>query len=61
MEIIWHILLTACLGSDCRTQDVQWFDTQTECEVTKGLYEQIPSTPDVDIEVESIDQLKNVL
>ena len=42
MEIIWHILLTACLGSDCRTQDVQWFDTQTECEVTKGLYEQIP-------------------
>lgn len=42
MEIIWHILLTVCLHSDCRTQDVQWFESKIECEVSKGLYEQIP-------------------
>lgn len=35
-------MLTACLGSECRVQDVQWFETKMECEVTKGLYEQIP-------------------
>jgi len=25
MEIIWHILLTVCLGSTCIEQDIQWF------------------------------------
>lgn len=42
MEIIWHILLTACIGSNCVTQDVQWFDTKQECELSKGLHQQIP-------------------
>ena len=42
MEIIWHILLTACLNSECRTQDVQWFKNKNTCEATKKLYEEIP-------------------
>lgn len=42
MEIIWHILLTVCLDSECRSQDVQWFETQKDCEINLGLYKQIP-------------------
>jgi len=42
MQIIWHILLTVCLDGECRTQDVQWFDTQKECLVSLDLYREIP-------------------
>lgn len=42
MEFIWHILLTVCLHSECKTQDVQWFDTKEECELSRKLYEEIP-------------------
>ena len=31
-EIIWHILLTVCLGSSCVEQDVQWFDDKADCD-----------------------------
>lgn len=48
METIWHILLTVCLNGNCLTQDIQWFDTKQECELTLGLYKQIP--PDGDWE-----------
>lgn len=42
MQIIWHILLTVCLDGECRTQDIQWFDTQKECLVNLPLYQDIP-------------------
>jgi hypothetical protein len=43
MEIIWHIMLTVCLGSTCKSQDVQWFDTEQECRTTIVQYAEIPS------------------
>jgi|TARA_B100001057_G_scaffold453002_1_gene497454 hypothetical protein len=42
MEFIWHILLTVCLGSDCKTQDVQWFKDEKECNTMLILYKEIP-------------------
>ena len=42
MQIIWHILLTVCINTECRTQDIQWFDTEMECKVSLELYKQIP-------------------
>jgi len=42
MEVIWQLLLTVCLHSDCKTQDVQWFDSEPECKLSKILYEEIP-------------------
>jgi len=42
MEFIWHILLTVCLHSDCRTQDVQWFDKEQECREMLPAYRSIP-------------------
>ena len=41
MEIIWSLWLTACFTStDCRYQDVQWFDTKQQC-VEMKLYMKI--------------------
>ena len=48
MEIIWHILLTVCLGSSCIEQDVQWFETEEECFKMLNIFETIP--PDGDWE-----------
>lgn len=48
MEIIWHIMLTVCLGSKCIEQDVQWFETQTECRETLTQYVSIPADGDWD-------------
>ena len=48
MEFIWHILLTVCLGQECRTQDIQWFINERECRVTLALYEEIPPDGDWD-------------
>ena len=45
-ELIWHILLTVCLGSNCLVQDVQWFESQLECE--QGMAEYIKIPPDGD-------------
>ena len=42
MELIWHILLTVCLGSTCIDQDVQWFESKEECIDMKALHEEIP-------------------
>ena len=43
MEFIWTLLLTACLtDTNCKYQDVQWFDTETECNQNKLLHEEIP-------------------
>jgi hypothetical protein len=42
MEIIWHILLTACLGSTCVEQDVQWFEEEAECRDMLTAYASIP-------------------
>jgi len=42
MEIIWHILLTVCVGSTCLDQDVQWFDSQTKCETMLVQYKEVP-------------------
>ena len=36
MEVIWTLLLTACLSdTDCRYQNVQLFDNKDECVVLK--------------------------
>jgi hypothetical protein len=43
METIWHILLTACLGSTCVEQDVQWFETKTECTSMLDEYVSLPT------------------
>lgn len=43
MEVIWHIMLTVCLGSTCRIQDVQWFDTEQECRTMLVQYAKIPT------------------
>ena len=48
MEIIWHILLTTCLGSTCIEQDVQWFDTKEECNKMLDTYIGIPTDGDWD-------------
>ena len=42
MDMIWHILLTACLGNSCVEQDVQWFETREECEAKLPEYLAIP-------------------
>ena len=41
-QIIWHIVLTVCLGSECRAQDVQWFDEEQECRSMVHVYKAIP-------------------
>ena len=43
MQIIWHILLTVCAGSTCLDQDVQWFDTNAECETMLAEYIKVPA------------------
>jgi len=48
MEVIWHILLTVCLGSTCLEQDVQWFESKVECTDMLKVYETIPSDGDWD-------------
>jgi len=48
MEVIWHILLTVCLGSSCVTQDVQWFDSEKECKEMLEVYAEIPADGDWD-------------
>ena len=42
MDLIWHILLTACLGNSCVEQDVQWFESRDECEAMISEYLAIP-------------------
>ena len=42
MEFLWHILLTVCLGSECKTQDVQWFKNEAKCNEMLVLYKEIP-------------------
>ena len=42
MEFVWHILLTVCLGSNCLTQDVQWFDDEATCREMLVLYAEVP-------------------
>jgi len=42
MEIIWHILLTVCVGSTCLDQDVQWFDKKEQCFESMELYKAVP-------------------
>jgi hypothetical protein len=48
VEVIWHIILTVCLGSDCAQQDVQWFDTEHECKQMLVEYSAIPADGDWD-------------
>ena len=48
MEFIWQIMLTVCLGSKCIYQDVQWFDTQSECREMLAQYVSIPADGDWD-------------
>ena len=47
MEIVWTLLLTACLtDTDCKYQDVQFFATEEQCLVGKLSHEEIPSDGD---------------
>jgi len=48
MEVIWHILLTVCLGSTCLEQDVQWFKSEVECNQMLKVYAGIPADGDWD-------------
>ena len=48
MEIIWHILLTVCLGSTCLEQDIQHFDTKEECDIVLDEYILLPTDGDWD-------------
>ena len=43
MEIVWHILLTVCLGSTCLEQDVEWFKTKQECDKIIKFYSEMPA------------------
>ena len=38
MEIVWHLLLTVCIGSTCIDQDIQWFDSRNDCETMLVQY-----------------------
>ena len=41
MEVIWTLLLTACFtDTDCRYQNVQFFDNKQECVVLKTELEE---------------------
>jgi len=48
MDIIWHILLTVCMGSTCLEQDVQWFKTKVECNEMLRQYVEVPPDGDWD-------------
>ena len=48
MELVWHILLTVCLGSTCIEQDVQQFETKVDCDKMLKLYSEIPADGDWD-------------
>jgi len=48
MSVIWHILLTVCSGSTCLEQDVQWFDSEKECQTMLVEYVAIPADGDWD-------------
>lgn len=48
MEVIWHIVLTVCLGSTCLDQDIQWFDTEHQCRKMLERYAEIPADGDWD-------------
>jgi hypothetical protein len=43
MEIIWHILLTVCLGSTCIEQDVEWFSNEQDCKKMLLVYSEMPA------------------
>ena len=43
MEVIWHILLTVCLGQSCLEQDVQWFESELKCEQMLNMYQMLPT------------------
>jgi hypothetical protein len=43
MEIIWHILLTVCLGSTCIEQDVEWFKNESDCNKMLSIYSEMPT------------------
>lgn len=42
MEILWHILLTVCIGSTCLDQDIQWFESEEQCKSMLVEYIEIP-------------------
>ena len=48
MELIWHILLTVCIGSTCIEQDVQRFESKADCDEMLNIYSEMPSDGDWD-------------
>ena len=48
MEIIWHLILTVCLGTTCLEQDIQWFDEEQECKAVLPIYTSVPADGDWD-------------
>ena len=48
MEVIWHILLTVCLGSTCIEQDVEWFPNEQDCKKMLSVYAEMPADGDWD-------------
>lgn len=48
MEILWHILLTVCLGSTCVNQDIQLFESKEQCYEMLNVYVTVPPDGDWD-------------
>lgn len=49
MNSIWHILLTVCIDTQmlqCAEQDVQWFDSEEQCQIALSQYTEIPADGD---------------
>lgn len=42
MNVVWHILLTVCMDTVCISQEVQWFETETECKQMLSAYKEVP-------------------
>lgn len=48
LQILWHLLLTVCSGSNCLEQEIQWFENKHSCEIMRSQYIQIPPDGDWD-------------
>jgi len=40
--MIWSLLLTACVQTNCVEQSIQWFEEKQQCIEFKILHEELP-------------------
>lgn len=43
MDILWHIVLTVCLGNGCLSQDLDVYDNIQACNVGLQFYYDFPA------------------